>query len=263
MHIDVQGAGTRLEEKGSGQPVLFLHGNPDTGEVWDGVLAGLPAGLRCLVPDLPGFGGSEAPPKFDFGLEAQAGWVGGVLDAARVSGPVDLVVHDVGGAYGLSFVVRHPERVRRVVIFNTSFDRDYRWHPWARVWRTPLLGELSMAAMNWPLFAREIRRSIPGIGEDRLRAMYRRITPTAKRAVLQWYRAANPERLAGWDEQLRQRLAERPSLVLWGDRDPYIPARFAERFGAREVRRFAEHGHWLMVERPEIAAAAIGGFLRA
>jgi pimeloyl-ACP methyl ester carboxylesterase len=263
MRVLVQGAGTHVVEQGDGRPVVFLHGNPDTSEVWDGVLARLPQGLRCLAPDLPGFGASAVPAGFDGSIEACVAWMDGLIEATGVRGPVDLVVHDVGGPFGLSWAVSRPARVRRVVVANTVYDRSYRWHFWGRVWRTPLLGEVSMALMNGPLFRRELRRAMPNASEERLAAMYARITPTMKRTVLQWYRAATPSKFAGWDERGRALLSSIPSLVLWGDRDPYIGREFAETFGAREVRHFPKLGHFLMAEEPETFAAAVAEFLLA
>ena len=74
-----------------------------------------------------------------------------------MTAPIDLVVHDFGGLFGLAWAVRHPERVRRLAILNTMFFPDYRWHFWARVWRTPLLGELSLAVSTRTGLALEMR----------------------------------------------------------------------------------------------------------
>ena len=55
--------------------------------------------------------------------------------------------------------------MRRLVAINTVFFGDYRWHFWAHVWRTPILGELSMLVMNRPMFAQELRRGSSGISD--------------------------------------------------------------------------------------------------
>jgi len=64
-----------------------------------------------------------------------------------------------------------------------------------------------------------------------------------------------PAGFAPWEEKLPALVAHKPTLVLWGDRDPYIPARFAERFGAAAVVRLPEIGHWPPVEAPAETAA--------
>ena len=83
----------------------------------------------------------------DYTLAGQSRWVNDFLDAMQLSEPVNLVGHDVGGLYACSFAVEHEQRLRRLALMDTSFFSDYKWHFWGRVWRTPVLGELAMAAM--------------------------------------------------------------------------------------------------------------------
>lgn len=255
--LTVQGAETAYTDRGSGRTTLFLHGNPDTRHVWSALLDRLDGKMRCLAPDLPGFGGSEVPPGFDFALERQAGWVASFLDAAGVKEPVDLVVHDVGGPYGFSWLVTQPQRVRRLVVFNSNFSRELQWHFWARIWRRPILGELSMASMNWPLFKSELKRGGPRLTDAQIRETYRAITPRAKKGVLAWYRKMDPEVFAGWDTKLLDLLAKIPTLVLWGEHDPYLPLKFADHFTGARVRKFPDCGHWVMAESPDESAKEI------
>src|SRR6185503_12655873 len=100
------GIDTHIAEAGAGDALVFLHGNPDTHHVWGPVVALLKDRFHCVAPDLPGFGSSPAPPDFDCSLENQAAWVHGVLDGAGL-GRVHLIVHDVGGPYGLAFASLH------------------------------------------------------------------------------------------------------------------------------------------------------------
>jgi pimeloyl-ACP methyl ester carboxylesterase len=255
------GARANLRDVGAGSPVLFLHGNPDTGELWDRVLSTLATRHRCLAPDLPGFGGSEVPAAFDYSLEGLAAWVDGLRRALGISQPLDLVVHDFGGLFGIAWAVRHPQHVRRLVIMNTVFFPDYRWHFWARVWRTPLLGELSfLVNTRWAL-ALEMRRGSKRLPAAHAQRAFAAMTPTMTRTVLRLYRAADPQGFAPWQDGLRALIAQVPALVLWGDRDPYIGKAFAERFGAREVHHFPHAGHWLPVEESDAVAAHLLAFL--
>lgn len=253
-------AGPHVREWGAGAPVLFLHGNPDTCEVWDGVAVRMAHRHRCLAPDLPAFGQSALPPDFDSSLEGMAAWVNDLTDALGLVQPLDLVVHDFGGIFGIAWAVLHPQRVRRMCIMNTVFFPDYRWHFWARIWRTPVLGELSFALSTGAGLALEMRR-----GSKRLPASYARkahaaMTPAMKQMVLRLYRATDPGDFAGWQDGLRALMARVPAIVLWGDRDPYIDKKFAERFGAGEVHHFATAGHWLPVEDPGPVAGHLLAF---
>ena len=81
--------------------------------------------------------------------------------------------------------------------------------------------------------------------------------------MLRLYRATNQEDFEGWEERLHTFISRKPTLVLWGERDKYIPITFAERLhshGAQLVR-FADAGHWLMITKPEEVARKITRFL--
>lgn len=258
--VVVGGAKVAVLEEGKGEPALFLHGNPDTKEIWKPVMERLSDRCHAFAPDLPGFGASELPGDFDASLESQARFTDDVLAALEIREPITLVVHDVGGPFGLAWAVSHPEKVKRLVITNTLFHATYRWHTWARIWRTPILGEVSMAAMNYPLFAREVRHGSRMLPAEQLRETYARITPTSKRAVLRWYRAMDPEKFAGWDDRLAALSKKIPSVVIWGNHDPYIPRRFAEMFGPKDVH-YVDVGHWVQAEAPDEVATRIRALL--
>ena len=254
--VDVGRVATNVAEAGRGPDVVLLHGNPDTHHVWTPVIERLAPKHRCIAPDLPGFGKSHAPDDFDCSLDNQGAWVAGVLDALGLS-RVHLVVHDVGGPYGLAFASKHPERLASLTIFNTNFFPDYKWHFWARVWRTRVFGEIAMAIANRPLFVRELKRGSPNIPTEYARQAYAEFGPHAKRMVLRWYRAMDPEVHAGWDERLLAATATTPKQVVWGDLDPFLPASTAEKYGTPNVQHVPECGHWVMQENPDLAATAI------
>ena len=81
----------------------------------------------------------------DYTIEEYDAFVERFLDFRGIDG-VRLVMHD-WGAVGLDFAQRHPERVKRMALINVvPFLPGYRWHRTARVWRTPVLGELAIGA---------------------------------------------------------------------------------------------------------------------
>lgn len=260
---DLQLTHTRVRwiDIGDGSPCLLLHGNPDTCELWRDVVDGLQHRHRCLAPDLPGFGGSQVTGAFDCSLESMAQWVDEWVTGTGVELPVDLVVHDFGGPYGLSWAIRHPHKVRRIAILDSVYFADYRWHAWARIWRTPILGEISMWLMNRWIFNWELRRGGPRLPRQRIQETYRRVTPEMKRMVLQLYRATDPENFAGWEEEMLALTAKVPTCVMWGSKDPYISSRFAARWGTDQVRIFSDCGHWLPLEAPgEVASELLEFF---
>src|SRR5688572_4654410 len=142
-------------------PILFLHGNPDSHHVWSGVVERLKATHRCIAPDLPGYGASDE--MFDVTLEAQAAFVAELMDKLELA-RADLVIHDVGSTHGLAFVAADPKnaaRVRTLTILNGNFFPDYRWHFWGRMWRIPIIGELTMMFGNESLFVSQIKKDAP------------------------------------------------------------------------------------------------------
>ncbi len=246
-----------LKDSGQGPPTLFLHGNPDSSDLWAGIIEHLESDFRCLAPDLPGFGRSAEGTDLDYTLDGFADMVEAIVEAIGVDEPLHLVVHDFGGPIGLAWAVRHPERVRSLAIFNTLFTSTYRWHFWGKVWRAPLIGELSLALMNWPLFRWSIRQGSPHLTDEQLRETYRFVTPKMKRTVLKLYRATDAENFVGWEDELHTIVAQTPTLVLWGRHDPYISRKYAKTFGTDNIRHFPDHGHWLPAEAPAEVAALL------
>jgi len=249
------GAEIGLTEWGAGSPVLLLHGNPDSSRMWDDLAGRLGAHYRCIAPDLPGFGHSDMPASFTPTLDGMAQFVEQVLEAANIPRPLDLIAHDFGGPFAFAWAVKHADAVRRIVPINTIFFSDYRWHFWAMVWRTPLLGELSMLLMNKAAFARELRRG-GKLSDAHIDRTWALMTPRTKKAVLRLYRMSSGGNFRDWEEKFLALTATKPTLVIWGDNDPYIAPRFAERFNARKVVH-RPVGHWAPVEAPAECAAAI------
>jgi len=252
-----------VAEAGAGPDVVFIHGNPDSHDLWGEVVRRLAPGLRCIAPDLPGFGQSHAPRDFDCSLESQAAFVSGLLDGLDL-GRVHLVVHDIGAVYGLAFSALHAERLRSLTIFNTSFFPDFRWHFWGRVWRTPIIGELAMLLANRRMFVSGLMKDSPAMPRSYADHAYDGFRQReTKRMVLRWYRAMDFAKvMPGWDERLLAATRSVPKQVIWGMRDTYVPAANADRFEA-PVHRIAGHGHWSMAEAPDEVAPLIAALIGA
>jgi len=261
--LTVENIPIALVDRGDGPPTLLLHGIFDSSETWGGVAERLQGHFRCLVPDLPGFGRSGAPADFDCALPHLAQFIEHLLAAIGIAEPINVVAYDIGATYGLAWAVTHPTQVRRLAILNSNFFSDYQWHPWARLWRTPLLGELVMAGVRESNFASAIAKAAPRISPEQARAAARLVTPAAKRMALRHYRALDSANFRGWEDRLLALTAQVPTIVCWGDRDPYVAPSYAERFGAQEVHHFADCGHWLPLEAPDALAERLDAFLRA
>jgi len=234
-------------------PVLLLHGSPDTGEMWLPLIERLGDRVRSIAPDLPGFGATPMPGNFELTLENFADFIRDLLVALEITEPVVVVGTDFGGHYGLAFAVKYPELVRGVAISNTNFSRTYEWHSFAKLYRMPLLGEFLVAGSSKPIIAKSLKNFAPALPDDYIDKSYAAGfgSPSVRKAILRMYRGRDSKDFIGWDDQLTALLAHKPSIVLWGDTDPFITPDFADRFGAAQVHHFTENSHWLPLEAPD------------
>lgn len=261
--LNVQGTRVHVVDQGTGDPVLFLHGNPDTADIWRGLIARLSPRHRCIAPDLPGYGQSISTPDFDCSLEHLADFVDQMLVRLGLREPISLVVHDIGGQYGLAWAVKHPEKVKRIAIFNTAFSPDYRWTALHRIWRTPWLGELAQHLRSRRAFSREMKKGASQLTSEQIDRIFDRITPSMKQMALRLFRATEWAHFGGWDARLCDLCSRIPSRVLWSDDDPYIGPEFADRFGAQTVSRYRGYGHWLPLEATDLVGDELADFFSA
>jgi len=258
--VAVQGAAIHVEQYGEGGPALFLHGVPDSAELWSPVIGVASREYRCIAPDLAGFRRSQLRRDVTFSLDGYAVWVNDLVMALGIDEPLTLVGHDWGGIFGLAWACKYPERAGRIIVMDTIFSHLYRWHPWARVWRTPVLGELSMLLMNRPLFMSEMRRGSVLLDDAWLARLWSAMQENYRTrfVTLQLYRSLNPPRLLPWQPLLRALAASTPLTVLHGAHDPYIPGWTTRLFHTDDVRVLEDVGHWVPAEAPAAVLAALG-----
>ncbi len=119
--IAAAGIRTSYHDAGSGAPVMLLHGSGPGVTAWANwrlTMPALAARLRVLAPDLVGFGETERPAGHVYGLDTWVAHAVGLLDALDLP-RVDLVGNSFGGALALALAIRHPSRVRRLVLMGS------------------------------------------------------------------------------------------------------------------------------------------------
>lgn len=253
-----------MSDRGGGPAILFLHGAPDSAELWDGVIKRLENRYHCFAPDLPGFGRSATPKDFEVTLDYMARFVDKIITAYAIPVPVHLVVMDFGATYGLSWAVTYPDKVKSITIAGGSnFSSAYRWHQNAQMMRTLLLGDLGMLTLTRSALEKMMRQNAPGVSVDYVQQEYELSLskPATRRMMLRLYRGINPKDFVGWEDRFAELTKHVPTHVLWGDKDPFAAPGNAARFGQAQVEHFSEYGHWLPVEAPEIVADRLQTFL--
>lgn len=253
-------------DEGSGSPVVFVHGTPTWSFLFRHLMSRLRTRYRVIAVDHLGFGLSDKPANGPYEPKDHARRLAALLDSLEVSNAT-FVVHDFGGPIGLGVALAQPERVERLVLFNTwmwSIADDAAIARGAKV-AGSWVGRLLYRHLNFP-----VKVLMPKVVGDR-----RVLTPE----IVRHYAAplASPDERMGpwgcarallhsspWFEWLwsqRDRLRDTPMLLLWGLKDPTFGVRYLERwrseFPDALVHAFATSGHFV----PEEAAAHVGPLL--
>ena len=121
--VRVGDAQFKVLERGTGMPVVLLHGFPLDHSMWDNQVEPIAAHDRVIVPDLRGFGGSDVTPGV-VTMEQMAEDVAGILDALEIDEPIVLCGLSMGGYVAFEFWRKYPKRVRGIVLCDTRAMPD-------------------------------------------------------------------------------------------------------------------------------------------
>ena len=265
--------GNRLSvvDEGRGPALVMLHGNPSWSYLYRNLIRDQSGRCRCLAPDHLGCGLSDKPQTYPYRLASHIGNLEFVLDHLRVERCV-LVVHDWGGAIGMGWAGRHPDRVAGMVVMNTAA------FPASRI-------PLRIAVCRWPLLGPLLVRGLNGFARAALfMAVTKRLDPRVAAGFLHPYdswaarvgingfvrdiplRPNHPSwpTLAEVEKGLA-RLRETPMLLCWGGADfcftRWFFDQWVRRFPGAETLWLEEAGHYLLEDGYEQACGAIRAFL--
>jgi len=257
-------------DEGSGAPVVMVHGNPAWSFLYRHLIRRLTPEFRCVAPDHIGFGLSDKPTGRSLRPQDHAENLAELIDTLALK-DITLVVQDWGGPIGLSYAIREPENVARLVIMNTwlwPVDDDWYYVAFSR-FMGGAFGRFLIMRHNF--FARVIMRQAYGdkrnltsdIHEHYLRPL---ATPAERRNC-----AALPGEILGSTEWLRDlwaqrdRLQGKPALVAWGLKDIAFREKELDRWTRAlpdaEVVRLPEVGHFVQEEAPEELGQAVSRLL--
>jgi len=258
-----------LIDEGEGQPVLLLHGFPDTSSLWRHQIPALvDAGFRAVAPDLRGRGRTQASARLEeYALPGMVPDLVALLDALGIE-RAHVVGHDFGAGLGWLLAALHPERVGHLVVLSVG-------HPATR--ERPTLEQLQkswyqlffqfggvaeelLRESDWYLFREFLQGS--GDVEDYIADLSR---PGALTAALNWYRASFPvARLLAPAPKLPP--VKAPTLGLWSTGDQYLPEYRMVRSayyvaGPWRYERIEDASHWIPLDQAQRLNRLIGEFL--
>jgi pimeloyl-ACP methyl ester carboxylesterase len=272
--IVLHGHRVRFHRAGDGPLLVLLHGIASTSDTWSPVAGALAVNHTVLAPDLLGHGAS-AKPRGDYSLGAFAS---GVRDLVAALGHdrATVVGHSLGGGIAMQFAYQFPERVERLVLI-ASGGLGREVHPLLRAatlpgselvlallgggWVRATLGALGATLARLGLRTGEdlagVATGIGSLGDADARGAF---VHTARAAI-----DPGGQRVSATD---RLYLAERlPTLIVWGERDPIIPAAHGvaahDAIPGSRLELFAGAGHFPHREDPVRFVAVLEDFLRS
>lgn len=256
MHVEVGGVKLFCEVEGEGNPILFVHGYPLSGRLWDETVREMRTDHRCIVPDLRGHGQSEASERADMARYADD--LAAILTALEETRPVVVVGLSMGGYVAFEFVRRHRERVRALALVDTRAGPD-----------SP-----DAAQRRREVAARVLREGSGGVADEMARLLFAAGADPELRAEWRAIMAATPP--AGVAAALHA-MAERPDssatlaaldvpvLIVVGEEDALTPpeeARHMQSLSPGAVLKIVPGaGHMTPVERPAEFAAMLRNFV--
>jgi len=264
-------------ETGSGDPIVFLHGNPTSSYLWRNVIPPLAGEGRCLAPDLIGMGKSGKP-DIAYHLLDHARYLDAWFDALDLR-RMTLVLHDWGSALGIYWARRHPDRVAGMAMMEAivqsigwdAFPEDFV--PLFHAFRSAGAGEKLVIEEN-----RFIESVLPGailrkLSEEEMeayRAPFRE--PRSRRPVLAWPRqlpiAGEPKDVIEIIEAGTRWLGEHPMPKLLLTFEPGVlitegaAAWCGERMKNLEIRKIGPGLHYVQEDHPLAIAEAVRDWRR-
>lgn len=259
-------------DEGTGPPVLFVHGTPTWSFLYRHLVAALAARHRVVAVDHLGFGLSDKPPTAPYEPRDHARRLLALLDTLDLSG-VTLVVHDFGGPIGMCAALERPERIERLVLFNTwmwSIDDDPAIARGAKV-AGSWLGRLLYRHVNFPVTVLMPKAmGDPSVLTPEIRRHYAAPLATPDERMGAWACARALLAAGPWFEELwsrRRLLRDKPTLLLWGMQDPTFGPSYLDRwrreFPAAQVHTLATSGHFVPEEGASEVVPLLERFLDA
>ena len=263
-----------LDERAGNEPLLMLHGNPSWSFYYRNLILGLKDSYRCVVPDHMGMGKSDKPQNYPYTLSQHIDNLEKLVDHLKLDN-ITLVVHDWGGAIGMGFAVRHPELIKRLVIFNTAAFLSRKIPLSLRLCRLPGFGAVAIRGFN--AFARGATQWACKKQErmtEEVRAGY--LEPydnfANRVATLRFVQdiPMSPDSpsypVVQHIEENLKLFRDHPVKIIWGAHDfvfnDHFLNRWKEVFPQAEVHRIEDAGHYVVEDAHEVILPMLKEFFK-
>jgi haloalkane dehalogenase len=262
-------------DTGSGDPVVFLHGNPTSSYLWRNVIPHVESHARCIAPDLVGMGESGGTADGSYRFVEHARYLDAFFEALGLTENVTLVGHDWGGALGFYWARRNPEKVRALAYMETIVS-PMSWDEWPEdargIFQAMRSEEGEELVLENNAFVERILPSsvLRQLTEEEMEA-YRRpyATEESRRPTLVWPRElpidGEPGDVVEIVEDYSRWLSETEIPKLFVNADPGVILTGAQREFCRTWKNQEEvtvqGAHFVQEDSPHELGEAISGFI--
>lgn len=249
------GSPVHVVSRGVGPPVLFIHGMPTSGRLWDGIVGRMAGSFTCLTLDLPGLGRTAGTP----GGFRDLAHIARVIENVRTRCGIDrwhIAAHDAGCAIAVHYAHRYPGRTTSLALLTPSMFPDLKPFYLFEVLRKPLLGELLAPVIHrlfWDVampLALDRRKDLRPLIRDFRDPFGGFGGPWRLMALMRW---GKPSEVLASIPRLLPELRT-PALIFHGSKDPVVPESFARRAASllpTSETIVLDAGHFLPLQQPQ------------
>ena len=277
-YMNLDGLKYHFVDEGSGDPIIMIHGNPTWSFYYRNLIKELSPKFRTIAVDHIGCGLSDKPDikTYDYRLKSRVNDLKTLLEYLDLKEKLTLVVHDWGGIIGMAYAVKHPERVKRIIIMNTAafFPPGNKKLPLRlRIIRNvyPLA---SFAVLGFNLFAYSalFMATQKGLAKDIKLGLIAPYNSWKNRiATLKFVQdiplsEKDPSySIVKHVDKNLHKLSAIPMLICWGSHDfvfdlSYL-SEWQRRFPDSEVHTYSDGGHYILEDEPKKVCLLVKNFL--
>ena len=257
------GIRTNVHDLGSGPPLLMIHGSGPGVSAWANWRLAMPVlarQARVIAPDMVGFGYTDRPAKQRYDMDSWVGQAVGVLDALEIE-QADLVGNSFGGALALALAIRHPKRVRRLVLMGSVGVPFTITSGLEAVWGyTPSLARMRELL---DIFAFDRKLATNELAQLRYEASIRPGFQESFAAMFPAPRQRWVDAMTSAEGDIRRIAHE--TLVVHGREDQVIPLvtslTLSSWIPRAQLHVFGQCGHWTQIEHAARFTQLVGNFL--